>query len=123
MGANKFTTASGDGACQQITLDTTGTYKLGQPVNGAVSSWILHVKGTGTPGSLVLKLAVTGSGLTDSDLKAPVYWAVDDESMVASGTAITTDNIYGVACDGCDLFLDFTEDTGSMAIYAYPILG
>lgn len=125
MGANQFTPASGDGACQQITLSASGTYKLAQPVNGAISTWIIQIKGSAPAGTFIGKVSVTGSGLTGADLKdAPYYNQATPETLVAAGTAIGgADGIFKFPCDGCDLYLVYTSSAGSMAVHAYPVIG
>jgi hypothetical protein len=119
-----FTPVTGIQSAKEITLNgVSGDYVLGQPVPGYVSSWILHVKGTGAAGSFVPKLIVSGADALGADPIAPIYWSVAAEAMIAATTAVSADGIYGVACDGCDLVLTYTSDTGSMLVVAYPVVG
>lgn len=109
---------------KKIILDTTGALFIGNSDSGRVSKWRLHAKmGGATPGSAVPKLALTGSGLTGTDLIAVVYYKDSDTSAVTAGTGITANDIYEVVCDRCDLWLDFTDGADGMIIYAQPVLG
>lgn len=105
-------------------LDTTATgadaIYIGPANERGPASWVFHVKGNGWTGSIVPKLRVSGSNLTDTDLIACIYYTASDEAAIAAGTGITTNGIYTIPCDRCDLYLEYTHTAGTVDLLAHP---
>ena len=120
--ANKREALEGGG--WKWTLNTTATVECGNIHHGVVSKWRLHVKlGGASPGSFVPKIRATGSGLTGSDLIAPVYYKDTDTATITAGDSVDANDVYEVVCDGCDLFLDYTSGADGMIVYCKPVVG
>lgn len=112
------------GGTQKVTLDTNGTVTVGNADTSRVSKWIIHAKvGGASPGSVIPKKAVRNSGLSGTDLIAPVYYKDTDSAEITSGTAITANDIYEVVVDGCDLHLVYTSGADGMILYCRPMIG
>lgn len=105
------------------TLTTTEVIPLGDADNATVSQWAVKVKITGAGGSFIPKIRLIGSGLSGGDLDDTVYYTADSETAIAAGVASSAANIYYIPADACDVFLDYTQGTGSMTIYVYPFQG
>lgn len=122
--ANTPFLASGNNSNQAryARLDTTATGASAIAVGAAnergPASWVLHVKGNAWTGSIVPKLRLTGSDLTNTDLQSCIYYTAGDEAAVAAGTGITANGIYTIPCDRCDLFLEYTHTSGTVDVYA-----
>lgn len=107
-----------------VTLDTTAVVAIGNADSTRVSKYRIHAKmGGGSPGSAIPKIRLTGSGLTGSDLISPVYYKDSDTAAITAGTAITTNDMYEVVCDRCDLFFDYTSGASGMVLYCDQVLG
>lgn len=106
------------------TLNTSAVVECGNAHHAVVSKWRLHVKtGGALPGSFIPKIRATGSGLTGSDLISPVYYKDSDTATITGGTAVTTNDVYEIVTDGCDLYLDYTSDSDGMIVYCKPVIG
>jgi len=113
-----------EGGAQKVTLTASETVILGNSNAGKVSKWMIHAKvGGASPGSCIPKKRVRGSGLTGTDLIAPVYYKDTSSTEIASGTAITANDIYEVVVDGCDLALVYTTGADGMILYCIPVIG
>lgn len=110
---------------KKVTLDTTGTKELMNAFGTSrIGSWRLQfVPGGATPGSVVLKTRLTGSGLTGSNWLSPIYYRDDTTTVQATGTPVTTASLVTVVCDSADLQLDYTSGADGMFVYALPIMG
>ncbi len=120
--ANKITPLGG--GVQKVELDTTAVVPIGNADTSRVSKWIIHAKmGGGSPGSAQPKKAARYSGLTGSDLIAPVYYKDTDSTEITNTTPITTNDVYEVVVDGCDLYFDYTSGASGMTLYCVPVTG
>lgn len=105
-----------------VRLDTTGTLNLGEPAYGAVGSWVLQLSGTFS-GSLTLRKKARRSTVADASAATTNYENFATGTAVAAGTALTGAGLLKVACDGCDLVLDYTATSGTMVVECVPLLG
>lgn len=120
MANRKYNLSNG---CIKWVLDTSTVLALGAPAEHTVGQWAIQVVPTGAGGAFVPKQCVRGSGLSGANLATCVYYESDGETAIAAGTATSAAGIYYIPSDGLDTSLDFTADTGSMALYIYPIKG
>lgn len=111
--------------CLKVELLTTEGTLLSDPTGKIVGRWALHVvNGGANPGSFVPKLRAKGSELASGEWVSPEYYKVTTgPTAIASGTAVTAENIYEVLCNGTELILDYTADTHGMTVYAVPCTG
>ena len=105
-----------------VLLDTTGTVNLGEAAEGAVGSWVLQISGTFS-GSLVLRKKVRRGTVADASAATTYYELFNTGVSTAAGTALTGAALVKVACDGCDLILDYTATSGTMVVECVPLLG
>lgn len=122
--ANRVDTTTRSGT-YKVTLDTTGDVQLPGSEEDTISTWVLHVvNGGANPGSFIPKLKVAGSGLASTEYISPEYYkASTGSTAITTGTAVTTEDIYKIVADGCDVHLIYTADTHGMIVWARRLAG
>src|SRR5512147_2424401 len=110
--ANAYTPPANGNGCHKWVLDTTDNILLPLPEDRVGCTWMIQVKtGGAAPGNFVIKQTVKGSGLSGSDLVAPIYTYTATATPPAAGTAVSTGGrIYQVVADGMDTYLVYTQD-------------
>ena len=105
------------------------------PDNMVVGRWIIGFKGSnGGSYSFVPQKRITVGPSSNASPgstgpTAPAFantWYYDalaGPTIVAAGTAITADSIIDVDTSGCDAALNITITSGSLQLFAVPVLG
>lgn len=122
--ANK-THLTTDGGAQYLYLDTTESdIVLGDAHRETGSTWVLQLEPSGAlgTGGIVVKDRLTGAPDNFSWRTPPVY-GPDSDTEIAGGTVLQDAGKYYVVCDGSDLRIDYTQDTGSLEVAARPLQG
>jgi hypothetical protein len=96
--------------------EASGTVALGNVSTSVAGRMVIQVVGASWVGTLTPKARVTGS---DADL---VDVPATKRSDGATVTSIDEDGIYEVDATGVDVVLAHDHTSGSVAIYAQPVV-
>lgn len=110
---------------QTVKVQSTTQYSLGNASDRDVSTIVFQTVGLSGTCSVVPKIRIAGSGATGTTLLVAVPYInrAAPTTVIAAGTAITTDGIYQVDSSGSELVLDATVSSGSAVVRFWPLAG
>lgn len=100
------------------TISTTAVFELGNVSDGHVGKWAIAIDSVSGSQSIVVKGRLRGTSL---DYAAIAY--IDYADGNTKTAALAADALIRVEASGLDVELDVTVTSGSVVIYATPIIG
>lgn len=106
------------------TISASEVIPLGNASDDGVGTIAISITSLSGTHSMVPKGRITGSGVAAAEYQNLAYKPANTGTLTNPGTTpITTEGIYFIPADGCDVFLDVTVTSDTFKLDVIPLRG